>query len=66
MSIYKIIGSNLKRLRKERGLRQRDIANFLGVSHVAVSKWESGQNKIDIDVLEAIADLFKVRVNELV
>jgi len=65
MTIYKVIGSNIKELRKNKGLYQRDLAAILGVSHVAVSKWESGTNKIDVDVLEAIASYFGIRIGEL-
>ena len=47
----KKIGRNLKRLRLENGLTQKDIANVLGVSFQQVQKYETGQNKLPIESL---------------
>lgn len=38
MSLY--IGEMIKKLRKERGITQETLANFLNVSYQSVSKWE--------------------------
>ena len=35
------IGKNIARLRKEKGLTQRELGEMVGVSNQAVSKWES-------------------------
>ena len=37
-----IIGNNIMILRKEHGLTQEQLANALGISYQAVSKWETG------------------------
>lgn len=36
------LGTNIMRLRKEAGLTQEQLANALGISYQAVSKWENG------------------------
>ena len=36
------IGNNIKELRKSRGITQEQLANSIGVSFQAVSKWETG------------------------
>ena len=38
-----ILGSNIMRLRKENDLTQEQLANGLGITYQAVSKWETGE-----------------------
>ena len=60
------IGENLKRLRKEKGLTQEQLAERLNVSFQAVSKWECGDGYPDIVMLPSIAQIFGVSLDELV
>lgn len=63
MNIY--FSENIKQLRKERDLTQEALADFLGVSFQAVSKWERGESYPDIELLPTIADFFSVSTDDL-
>jgi transcriptional regulator with XRE-family HTH domain len=51
--------------RKEIGLTQEQIGEYLGVSTPAVNKWEKGYTYPDISLLPALARLLKVDLNTL-
>ena len=59
------IGGLLSRLRKERGLTQREVAEAIHVSAQAVSKWERGQGCPDVSLLPALARKFGVSLERL-
>ena len=58
-------GNYLYELRKESNLTQRFVAYQLGVSDKAVSKWEMGNAKPDLDKLKLLAALYNVSFNDL-
>lgn len=55
----------LQELRKQKGLTQEELAQFLYVSRTAVSKWESGRGYPNIESLKEIAKFFGVTVDQL-
>ena len=55
----------LSALRKQNGLSQETLAEKLGVSRQAVSKWENGEAMPELSKLEVICQLFGVTPNEL-
>lgn len=59
------IGKRIALLRKEKGLTQEELANAMGVSPQAVSKWENDQTCPDISALPKLARLLGVTVDEL-
>lgn len=59
------IGEFIKKLRQEKNLTQKDLADSLGVTYQAVSKWENGKNVPDILILQQISKKFHVDINEL-
>ncbi len=61
----KEIGALLLRLRQERDMTQRQVAEHLCVSTQAVSKWERGQGCPDVSLLPSLARLFGVSVVRL-
>ncbi|MBQ8623906.1 MAG: helix-turn-helix transcriptional regulator [Oscillospiraceae bacterium] len=63
MSI-EMIGKQIASMRKEKGIKQEELAKFVGVSAQAVSKWENG-GVPDTELLPKIADFFSVSVDSL-
>jgi transcriptional regulator with XRE-family HTH domain len=59
------IGAFIAARRKEKGLTQEELADYLGVSKPAVSKWESGQSYPDIMLLPVLAAFFNTSVDAL-
>ncbi|MBE6983322.1 MAG: helix-turn-helix domain-containing protein [Ruminococcaceae bacterium] len=59
------IGKRIAALRREKGLKQEDLAKSLDVSSQAVSKWENDQSCPDISLLPKLAKLLGVSVDVL-
>ena len=59
------IGNNISALRKQKGITQEELANELGVSAQAVSKWENGTSDPSTSNLFALAKLYGISVEEL-
>ncbi|MCL2574611.1 MAG: helix-turn-helix domain-containing protein [Defluviitaleaceae bacterium] len=59
------IGKFLKKSRRHHGLTQGDVAEHLGVSPQAVSKWERGENLPDMAFLPDISKLLEIGVDEI-
>ena len=59
------INDIIKQKRKELGLTQEQVAEYLGVSTPAVNKWEKGSTYPDITLLPSLARLLKVDLNTL-
>ena len=60
-----ITGAMIKRLREERKISQNQLAEAIGVSDKAVSKWETGRGYPDITLIEPLAEALGVSVIEL-
>ena len=54
------IGDRIQALRKSKGISQEELADKVGVSRQAVSKWESGQSMPDLDKIIALGEYFDV------
>ncbi len=59
------IHQQIASLRKQKGMTQEQLANALGVSNQAVSKWESAQCFPDIQLLPKLARLFHTSIDNL-
>ena len=54
------IADRIQYLRKQNGLSQEELADKIGVSRQAVSKWESEQSTPDLDKIIVMSNLFEV------
>ena len=64
MNLVKI-GCFMKELRKEQNLSQEQLAEKFNVSRRTVSRWETGNNMPDMDVLIGLADFYGVDLREI-
>lgn len=59
------LAGNIANFRKERGLTQAQLAEALNMTSAAVSKWETGAAVPDLDTLIALADYFRLPMDDL-
>ncbi len=59
------LGSRISALRKSKGVTQDQLAEAMGVSPQAVSKWENDISCPDISMLPQLADYFQVSIDEM-
>lgn len=59
------IGNIIKEIRNKNNLTQKDLADKLGVTYQAVSKWERGLNIPDIEILKEISNTYNIPFDEL-
>ena len=59
------LAQNISRMRRERGMTQEKLAEALGVTFAAVSKWERGAATPELSTIMELADLFSVSVDAL-
>ncbi|MCQ2431496.1 MAG: helix-turn-helix domain-containing protein [Clostridia bacterium] len=59
------LGEKIKELRKRDGRKQEDLANALGVTNQAISRWEANGGYPDMEMIPAIANYFGITIDEL-
>ena len=60
------MGAFIRDLRRERNMTQKDLAQRLGITDRAVSKWERGLNAPDLSTLEPLARILEVTIGDLI
>ena len=61
----KLVGGQIARLRKEKGLTQNDLGDRLGISFQAVSKWERGETLPDTAILLDLANALETSADSI-
>ena len=64
MNTY-VTGAAIKRMRENKGITQSQLADLIGVSDKAVSKWETAKGLPDISLIEPLAKALGISVTEL-
>lgn len=64
--LKQIIANNIIELRKDMDLTQAELADKLGYTDKAISKWERAESIPDVTILKQLADLFGVTLNYLI
>lgn len=64
-NVNMILAANILRYRKNKGLSQDELANKLGITFQAVSKWENAKAAPDITFLPIMADVFECSIDDL-
>lgn len=64
MNTY-VTGAAIKRMRENKGITQSQLADLIGVSDKAVSKWETAKGLPDISLIESLANALGISVTEL-
>jgi len=61
-----VVSESIKKLRKEKGMTQDELAEKLCVTRQAVSNWEMGKTQPDVDTLTKLAEVFDVSVEQII
>lgn len=61
-----MLANSLKTARVNKGLNQQEVADALGISRQAISKWENNKTYPDIDNLALLSELYEVSLDDLV
>ncbi|MEO2153204.1 MAG: helix-turn-helix transcriptional regulator [Aquificota bacterium] len=63
MGIYKQIGEKIRKLRITKGLSQKELASYVGVTYQQIQNYEKGKSKIPVDRLIKIAEALEVSLD---
>ena len=59
------LGENIKQLRKNKGLTQKELGELIGVKSITIRKYESNEREPNFETLYKIADVLEVSINDL-
>lgn len=61
-----MVGKNIKFFREKKNITQSELADKLSVTRQAVSNWENGKTEPDIEMLNKIASVLEISIEELI
>ena len=62
ISITKQVGTHIRDIRKSKGVTQRELGERLGISEVAVNRYEAGNQNLTLKTLQKIVDVLDVEL----
>jgi transcriptional regulator with XRE-family HTH domain len=62
---WNVFRLNLRTLRRERGITQADVAETLNVDRVTYARYETGERKPSVDVINTLAEFFNTSIDRL-
>ncbi|MCX7843234.1 MAG: helix-turn-helix domain-containing protein [Clostridia bacterium] len=62
----KTFGDRLKEVRKNRGIKQKELAKMIGVANSTISNWENNTNQPDIDTIKLLCDALGITPSDLI
>ena len=62
---YSVIGSRIKQARLAKNMTQEDLAEKLGVTDRAISKWENGRGMPDLSLMKPLCNELGITINDL-
>lgn len=60
------LANNIKYFRRQNGWSQDELSEFLNISRSAISKWENGSERPDVETLGKLSHIFKVSIDHLI
>lgn len=60
------VGENIKKIRKEKGMTQKDLGKKLGVSQAAIGQFENNNSNLKMDTIKKIAQALEVEYTRLI
>lgn len=63
--IRRVFADNIKKLREQRNLTQKQMADLLEVSVSSIAMWQAGEREVDFFTLKLIADTFDITIDAL-
>lgn len=60
------IGENIKRIRKEKGITQKELGKRLGITQAAIGQFENNNSNLKMDTIKKIADALGVNYTRLI